>query len=51
LTNCLRIGDVTVFGNDGSSRTIEVKSDSQRRSPTQSRRIKVAVRCKADKPR
>ena len=27
LTNCLRIGDVTVFGNDGSFETIEVKTD------------------------
>lgn len=42
LTNCLRIGDVTVFGNDGSFRTIEVKSDTGRRSPAQRRRIKAA---------
>lgn len=38
LTNCLRIGDVTVFGNDGSFET----SDSERRSPAQRRRIKAA---------
>ena len=42
LTNCLRIGDVTVFGNDGSFETIEVKSDPRRRSPAQRRRIKAA---------
>lgn len=42
LTNCLRIGDVTVFGNDGSLETIEVKSDAERRSPPQRRRIRAA---------
>ncbi len=42
LTNCLRIGDVTVFGNDDSFETIEVKSDSKRRSPAQRGRIKAA---------
>jgi hypothetical protein len=42
LTNCLRIGDVTVFGNDGSFETVEVKSDPGRRSPAQLRRIKAA---------
>jgi len=42
LTNCLRIGDVTVFGDDGSHETVEVKSDSRRRSPAQHRRIKAA---------
>ena len=42
LTNCLRIGDVTVFGNDGSVQTLEVKSDPGRHSPAQRRRIKAA---------
>jgi hypothetical protein len=42
LTNCLRIGDVTVFGNDGSFETLEIKSDPARRSPAQRRRITVA---------
>jgi hypothetical protein len=42
LTNCLRIGDVTVFGDDGSPETIEIKSDPQRRSPAQRRRIQAA---------
>jgi len=38
LTNCLRIGDVTVFGGDGPE-VLEVKADRQRRSPAQRRRI------------
>ena len=42
LTNCLRIGDVTVFGNDGSFETLEIKSDPARRSPAQRRRITAA---------
>jgi hypothetical protein len=42
LTNCLRIGDITVFGNDGSHQIIEVKSNPHRRSPAQARRIKAA---------
>lgn len=42
LTNCLRIGDVTVFGNDGSHKIIEVKSDPARRSSAQLRRIRTA---------
>jgi hypothetical protein len=43
LTNCLRIGDVTVFGNeDGSFKTLEVKSDPGRRSAAQNRRIRGA---------
>jgi hypothetical protein len=43
LTNCLRIGDVTVFGEDGTPRTTEVKSDPKRRSPAQNRRIRAAA--------
>ena len=42
LTNCLRIGDVTVFIDDGDFETIEVKSDPGRRSTEQNRRIKAA---------
>ena len=42
LTNCLRIGDVTVFADDGDFETIEVKSDAGRPSPKQNRRIKAA---------
>jgi hypothetical protein len=41
LTNCLRIGDVTVFTDDGFE-TREVKSDPDRRSPAQLRRIRAA---------
>lgn len=39
LTNCLRIGDLTVFGSGGPE-TIEVKSAVQRRRSMQNRRIK-----------
>jgi hypothetical protein len=39
LTNCLRIGDVTVFG-DGPPETIEIKTDEQRSIPAQRRRIR-----------
>jgi hypothetical protein len=42
MTNCLRIGDVTVFRGDGSRETIEVKSDPQRRKSAQQRRISAA---------
>jgi hypothetical protein len=38
LTNCLRIGDVTIFTDDGPQ-VIEVKSSANRRSPAQQRRI------------
>lgn len=41
LTNCLRIGDVTIFTADGPE-VIEVKSSSERRSPAQLRRIAAA---------
>jgi hypothetical protein len=43
LTNCLRIGDVTVFDDDGTPKTIEVKTDPNRRSPAQNRKIKAAA--------
>jgi hypothetical protein len=42
MTNCLRIGDVTIFRGDGSRETIEVKSDPQRSKSAQQRRIKAA---------
>jgi hypothetical protein len=42
LTNCLRIGDVTVFRNDGTSETLEIKTDPLRHSPAQKRKIKAA---------
>lgn len=42
LTNCLRIGDVTVFGENGSFETLEIKSRSGRRNPAQLRKIKAA---------
>jgi hypothetical protein len=42
VTNCLRIGDVTIFHNDGSHETIEVKSDRLRSKSAQQRRIKGA---------
>ena len=41
LTNCLRIGDITVFGDDGPD-TIEVKTHPQRRYSAQDRRIRAA---------
>jgi len=43
LTNCLRIGDITVFDDDGTPSVIEVKTDPSRRSPAQNRRIKAAI--------
>jgi hypothetical protein len=43
LTNCLRIGDVTIFGNDGTFKTIEVKTNPSRTSPAQNRRVKAAA--------
>ncbi|HUY45101.1 MAG TPA: hypothetical protein VMV92_05175 [Streptosporangiaceae bacterium] len=42
MTNCLRIGDVTIFRSDGSRETIEVKSDPQRSKSAQQRQIKAA---------
>lgn len=42
LTNCLRIGDLTIFDNDGTSTTIEVKSDGERRRTVQRRRLRAA---------
>jgi len=41
LTNCLRIGDITVFTDDGP-RIIEVKTDPRRRNAAQERRIEAA---------
>ena len=42
MTNCLRIGDVTMVRRDGSHETIEVKSDPQRSKSAQQRRLKAA---------
>jgi hypothetical protein len=41
LTNCLRIGDITVFTDDGP-KIIEVKTDPARQNAAQERRIKAA---------
>src|SRR5260221_8566795 len=43
LTNCLRIGDVTVFGGDGTPSVIEIKTDPSRRRPAKNRRSKAAI--------
>lgn len=43
LTNCLRIGDATIFENDGTFKTIEVKTNPSRTSPAQNRRVKAAA--------
>jgi hypothetical protein len=43
LTNCLRIGDVTVFANDGSFTTMEIKTNPGRTRPAQNRRVKAAA--------
>ena len=45
LTNCLRIGDVTIFDNDddGIFKTIEVKTNPRRTSPAQNRKVKAAA--------
>jgi len=48
LTNGLRIGDVTIFDNDGTFKTIEVKTNPSRTSPAQNRRIKAAAAAVAD---
>ncbi len=42
MTNCLRIGDVTILRDDGSHETIEVKSSPQRSKSAQQRRIHAA---------
>jgi hypothetical protein len=43
LTNCLRIDDVTIFGNDGTPTTIEVKTNPNRTRSAQNRRSKAAA--------
>jgi hypothetical protein len=43
LTNCLRIDDVTVFGNDGTPTTIEVKTNPDHTRPAQKRKSKAAA--------
>lgn len=42
MTNCLRIGDMTVFRDDGSRETTEIKSDPLRDRSAQQRRIDAA---------
>ncbi len=42
LTNCLRIGDVTVFGPDDVPVTEEIKTNPRRHDPAQLRRIQAA---------
>ena len=41
LTNCLRIGDITVFG-DGPPEQVEVKTNAKRHNSAQNRKIKAA---------
>jgi hypothetical protein len=41
LTNCLRIGDISVFTDDGPKQ-IEVKTNAKRHNSVQNRRIRVA---------
>lgn len=43
VTNCLRIGDMTVFG-DGPPETIEIKANPKRHNSAQNQRIKAARR-------
>jgi len=43
LTNCLRIGDVTIFGNDRTATTIEVKTNPLRSRTVQNKRIATAA--------
>ncbi len=50
LTNCMRIGDVTVFGNDGIFKTIEVKTNPSRTSPAQKRRVNTGSTRSPDGP-
>jgi hypothetical protein len=51
LTNCLRIGDVTIFEDDGTFKTIEVKTNPSRRSPAQNRQVKAAAAAVGDNAR
>jgi hypothetical protein len=47
LTNCLRIGDMTIFG-DGPPETIEIKTNPKRHNSAQNRRIRAARRALGD---
>ena len=51
LTNCLRIGDVTIFGNDGTHETIEVKTNPNRTNPAQNRKVRAAAAAISDNAR
>jgi len=42
MTNCLRIGDMTVIRNDGSRQTVEINADPMRGRSAQQRRIDAA---------
>jgi hypothetical protein len=48
LTNCLRIGDVTIFDNDGTFVTIEVKTNARRTNSAQNQRVKAAAAAVSD---
>jgi hypothetical protein len=48
LTNCLRIGDVTIFNNDGTFKTIGIKTNPRRTSPAQNRKVKAAAAAVSD---
>ena len=50
LTNCLRIGDVAVFGNDGTSETLEIKTDPGRRSQLKAKNQGRSGRCAQRRP-
>ncbi len=47
LTNCLRIGDMTVFG-DGGPKTVEIKTNPQKSAGPQRRRISAAEKAVLD---
>jgi hypothetical protein len=47
LTNCLRIGDLTVFGDEGP-RTVEIKTNPNRSASKQRRRISEAEQAVLD---
>lgn len=48
LTNCLRIGDVTIFDNDGAFKTIEIKTNPCHTNPAQKRQVKAAAAAVVD---
>jgi hypothetical protein len=50
LTNCLRIGDVTIFDKDGTFKTDEVKTNPGRASPAQNRKVEAAAAVSENAP-